>query len=103
MEKCSLSGAGHPPQGGGRRFLAGKAGRVTLQSRAWSLYCAPTGGSGRISRFPAPICPDRGGEIVMWITPAYAQGATGGGSDMLIQLLPFVAIFVIMYFLILRP
>jgi preprotein translocase subunit YajC len=39
----------------------------------------------------------------MWITPAYAQGAAGGGSEMLIQLLPFVAIFVIMYFLILRP
>jgi preprotein translocase subunit YajC len=39
----------------------------------------------------------------MWITPAYAQGATAGGSEMLVQLLPFVAIFVIMYFLILRP
>jgi len=39
----------------------------------------------------------------MWITPAYAQSAGGGGSEMYIQLLPFVAIFVIMYFLILRP
>jgi len=39
----------------------------------------------------------------MWITPAYAQGAGAGGSEMFIQLLPFVAIFVIMYFLILRP
>ncbi len=39
----------------------------------------------------------------MWITPAYAQGAGAGGSEMLVQLLPFVAIFVIMYFLILRP
>lgn len=38
----------------------------------------------------------------MFITPAYAQGA-GGGSDMLISLLPFALIFVIMYFLILRP
>jgi preprotein translocase subunit YajC len=27
----------------------------------------------------------------------------GGGSDMLVSLLPFVLIFVIMYFLILRP
>ena len=27
----------------------------------------------------------------------------GGGSDMLLSLLPFVLIFVIMYFLILRP
>ncbi|MCZ7656694.1 MAG: preprotein translocase subunit YajC [Xanthobacteraceae bacterium] len=38
----------------------------------------------------------------MLITPAYAQG-TGGGSDMLFSLLPFILIFVIMYFLILRP
>lgn len=39
----------------------------------------------------------------MFITPAYAQAAPAGGSDMLVSLLPFVAIFVIMYFLILRP
>jgi preprotein translocase subunit YajC len=40
----------------------------------------------------------------MWITPAFAQGATGsGGFETYFQLLPFVAIFVIMYFLILRP
>ncbi len=38
----------------------------------------------------------------MLITPAYAQAA-GGDSSMLISLLPFVLIFVIMYFLILRP
>jgi preprotein translocase subunit YajC len=39
----------------------------------------------------------------MFITPAYAQAAPAGGTDMLVSLLPFVAIFVIMYFLILRP
>lgn len=39
----------------------------------------------------------------MFITPAYAQAAAPGGPDFLVQLLPFVAIFVIMYFLILRP
>jgi preprotein translocase subunit YajC len=40
----------------------------------------------------------------MLITPAYAQGVFGGGSsDMFVQLLPFALIFVIMYFLILRP
>lgn len=38
----------------------------------------------------------------MFVTPAYAQGA-GGGPDMLISILPFVLIFVIMYFLIIRP
>jgi preprotein translocase subunit YajC len=39
----------------------------------------------------------------MFVTPAFAQGLTGGGSDMIMSLLPFVLIFVIMYFLILRP
>ena len=38
----------------------------------------------------------------MFVTPAYAQGM-GGGSDMLVSILPFVLIFVIMYFLIIRP
>ena len=39
----------------------------------------------------------------MFITPAFAQGAPAGGSDMLFQGAPFALIFVIMYFLILRP
>ncbi|MDB5600327.1 MAG: preprotein translocase subunit YajC [Xanthobacteraceae bacterium] len=40
----------------------------------------------------------------MLITPAFAQGSIlGGGDNMLVSLLPFVLIFVIMYFLILRP
>ena len=39
----------------------------------------------------------------MLITPAYAQSLGGGDSSMLVSLLPFVLIFVIMYFLILRP
>lgn len=40
----------------------------------------------------------------MLVTPAYAQGAAaGGGGEFLISLLPFVLIFVVMYFLILRP
>ena len=38
----------------------------------------------------------------MLITPAYAQ-TVGGDGGMLVSLLPFVLIFVIMYFLILRP
>ena len=37
------------------------------------------------------------------ITPAYAQGVGGAGPDMLYQLLPFALIFIIMYFLLLRP
>lgn len=39
----------------------------------------------------------------MFITPAYAQGTSAISSDMLFQLAPFILIFVIMYFLILRP
>ncbi|MCJ2067126.1 preprotein translocase subunit YajC [Methylobacterium sp. J-088] len=39
------------------------------------------------------------------ITPAFAQGATtaAGGAEIAFQVIPFVLIFVIMYFLILRP
>ena len=40
----------------------------------------------------------------MLVTPAYAQAAGGaGGADMLMSILPFILIFIIMYFLILRP
>lgn len=40
----------------------------------------------------------------MFISPAFAQAASPfGGDNMLVSLLPFVLIFVIMYFLILRP
>jgi preprotein translocase subunit YajC len=40
----------------------------------------------------------------MFVTPAYAQASAAGSStEMMMSLLPFVLIFVIMYFLILRP
>ena len=39
----------------------------------------------------------------MLITPAYAQALGGDTNSMLVSLLPFILIFVIMYFLILRP
>ena len=41
----------------------------------------------------------------MFITPAFAQGSMfgGDGGGTLVQLAPFALIFVIMYFLILRP
>ena len=42
----------------------------------------------------------------MFITPAFAQASGAsplGSTDMLIQFAPFVVIFAIMYFLILRP
>jgi preprotein translocase subunit YajC len=39
----------------------------------------------------------------MFVTPAFAQTSPFGGDNMLVSLLPFLLIFVIMYFLILRP
>ena len=40
----------------------------------------------------------------MLISPAFAQtGAAGSGSELIVSLLPFILIFVIMYFLVLRP
>lgn len=40
----------------------------------------------------------------MFITEAYAQtGGAAGGSSIFLQFLPIVLIFLIMYFLILRP
>ena len=38
----------------------------------------------------------------MFVTPAYAQ-TVGATPDIFISILPFVLIFVIMYFLIIRP
>ena len=43
-------------------------------------------------------------EVLIVITPAFAQSASPlGGSDMLIQIVPFILIFVVMYFLVMRP
>ena len=40
----------------------------------------------------------------MFVTPAYAQGAGApGGLEIFIQIVPFILIFVIMYFLLIRP
>ncbi|MGE0718195.1 MAG: preprotein translocase subunit YajC [Alphaproteobacteria bacterium] len=39
----------------------------------------------------------------MLISPAYAQAAGGGQADMLMSLAPLVLIFVVFYFLLIRP
>ena len=39
----------------------------------------------------------------MFITPAYAQAAGGGGAGAFAQFLPLILIFAIMYFLLIRP
>ncbi|GHC62772.1 preprotein translocase subunit YajC [Limoniibacter endophyticus] len=38
-----------------------------------------------------------------FVTPAYAQAATGGAPEVLMSVLPFILIFVLMYFLLIRP
>ena len=38
----------------------------------------------------------------MFITPAYAQSA-GGGMDAMVQMVPIALMFVIFYFLLIRP
>jgi preprotein translocase subunit YajC len=43
-------------------------------------------------------------ESRLLISPAFAQGApAGGGTEMILQFVPFILIFVIMWFLIIRP
>lgn len=42
-------------------------------------------------------------EMFMFVTPAFAQGGVPVGGDFLMSILPFILIFVIMYFLIIRP
>lgn len=39
----------------------------------------------------------------MFVTPAYAQAAGGGGVGALAQFVPLILIFGIMYFLMIRP
>lgn len=40
----------------------------------------------------------------MFVTPAYAQAApAAAGPDLFMSIVPFILIFVIMYFLIIRP
>jgi preprotein translocase subunit YajC len=39
----------------------------------------------------------------MFITPAYAQSPFGGSNDMFVQMVPILLMFVIFYFLLIRP
>lgn len=39
----------------------------------------------------------------MFISPAYAQDAAGGAGAIVMQLLPLILIFVVFYFLLIRP
>lgn len=39
----------------------------------------------------------------MFVTPAFAQAPGGGEGGFLLSIMPFLLIFVIMYFLVIRP
>ena len=39
----------------------------------------------------------------MFISPAYAQAASGGAESSLVSLLPLVLMFVVLYFIMIRP
>lgn len=39
----------------------------------------------------------------MFVTPAYAQTGSAGSADLLMTFFPLILIFVIMYFLVIRP
>jgi preprotein translocase subunit YajC len=109
MDGRSLSGPAASSQAAGTR----KIGRDQ-----WPLAALPQRGRHcnwaagryipRTFRAPAAAAGAAGSaaasEAFMFITPAFAQaGSPFGGDSMLVSLLPFILIFVIMYFLILRP
>jgi preprotein translocase subunit YajC len=54
------------------------------------------------ANFGGTVCGLHISGVFMFVTPAYAQGV-GATPDVFISILPFVLIFVIMYFLIIRP
>lgn len=39
----------------------------------------------------------------MLVSPAYAQAAGAGGGDLFVSLMPLVLIFIVFYFLLIRP
>jgi preprotein translocase subunit YajC len=107
----SHTGAAFAPQGAkpGKIRILGPFSRTTRRCNWFADRYIPRtfgrrwGGRRRRDSRRAIIAAQR---PFMFISPAFAQGGSlfGGGSDnMLVSLLPFVLIFVIMYFLILRP
>lgn len=79
--------------------------RKMLQTRAEALYSAPIHrGRLPVARLQRQVLDQStsGNALSMFISPAFAQG-TGGGSDMLVQFVPILLMFVIFYFLLLRP
>jgi preprotein translocase subunit YajC len=52
---------------------------------------------------PQTYCPKRRSVPIMFISPAFAQAVGGASSGAIVQFLPLVLIFVVFYFLLIRP
>jgi preprotein translocase subunit YajC len=107
----SHTGAAFAPQGAkpGKIRILGPFSRTTRRCNWFAdRYIPRTFGrrwGGRRRRDSRRTDSRRSQGPSMFISPAYAQAPSflGGGDNMLVSLLPFILIFVIMYFLILRP
>src|SRR5262249_49814558 len=110
MKSCAphpYRGAGGPARSQSRAAESAEFARQTQRCN-WSAdrysprrFCRST--SAAPARGAPPECLSTK-DSEMFVTPAFAQASSPfGGDSMWVQLLPFVLIFVIMYFLILRP
>jgi preprotein translocase subunit YajC len=84
----------------GRQPWQGTAQGITKAPPAWLHWPCFRLYSAHFQKRPKRADPEC---LMLFIAPAYAQGAAAPGSDILVSLVPFVLIFVIMWFLIIRP
>ena len=98
-DRVDFVSAARPSRSNTRPTAAKSAEMPALAQLHWDLYRLY---SGQISRGRLGARFSRIQEISMFVTPAYAQ-RRAPRPDMFISILPFVLIFVIMYFLIIRP
>lgn len=96
MRRFALGVAAAQPAAS-KKNAAQPALRFALQSRGGAYRFRANSGS-RAAR----ARPDQETEH-MFITPAYAQAAGGAAANPIVQFLPLILIFVIMYFLMIRP
>ena len=103
------SAAPHPYRGAGTPCKIARLGRPNRPIFEAGQRCNWACGRYSPRRFRWPKPGRRRGaaaaakDAEMLVTPAFAQASPFGGDSLWVQLLPFVLIFVIMYFLILRP
>ena len=82
--------------------------RVACQAPRVRIGCASTWGveSASCSEIFAQrmaLCAPYTKDDIMLVSPAFAQAAGGAGGNPIMQFVPLIAIFAIMYFLMIRP